>query len=74
MDSGGLRYFTENGINPFPRVLNVTPVILEKRIIIFDFGLFYSNVDLISQSLEVHPSFTRPSPRCEFFRFVSLKH
>ena len=58
MGSGGLRYFTENGINPVPRVLNVTPVILEKRIIIFDFGLFYGNVDLISQSLEVslHPA------------------
>ena len=40
MDSGGLPYFTENGINPFPRVVNVTPVILEKRIIIFDFGPF----------------------------------
>ena len=63
MDSGGLRYFTENGINPFPRVLNVTPVFLEKRIIIFDFGLFYSNVDLISQSLEVH---IRPGSNVEF--------
>ena len=71
MDSGGLRYFTEN---PFPRVLNVTPFILEKRVIIFDSGLFYGNVDLISQSLVVHPSFTRPSPGCEFFRFVSLSN
>lgn len=34
----------------------------------------YSSVDLISQSVEVHPSFARPRPRCEFFRFVSLKH
>ena len=33
-NSGGLRYFTENGINPFPCVLNDTPVVLEKRIII----------------------------------------
>ena len=69
MDSGGLRYFTENGINPFPCVLNVASVVHEKRIIILDFCLFYSSVDLISQSLEAHPSFARPHPRCKFFRF-----
>ena len=67
MDSGGLRYFTENGINPFPCVRNVTLVIPEKRVIIWDFCLFYSSVDLISQSHKAHPSFARPSLRCEFF-------